>query len=1030
MSSFPLKAYRRKLLSSLLRGILPFWFIALAAGLLNIHQALQVLTAPVLIETAFRTAFLYLVLTALVVYLALAERLQFVLRAGAFLLVLYLIAMLGLAQSALFGDGRVILLAFIVFSGIFFDTRGGILALILSALTMLLMAILHVRGILYIPPGVEQHTRDPIAWLSGSFVLLTLGFGAWIIINLLLRHLERQRHELEKTRQHDQFMYRVLTTISTINQKIVRARHISPLLEQVAQELLTLQEYSFVWIGLVERDGMTIRPIVAVGKDEQIKERFAALLQEKALPCVRMALERGDFILVEQKDFCQMCPLLPECPQKRALVLPLIREGRKWGVLYLSHEEQPFLPEELRILEELAEDLAYALEKITAEEQTEALTHFAPQLLGIHTLDELWNSVMHNVQKILGADRVAIYTYDREKDRISCLRYSGLSEEYVEAVNRYFRDLPGSRVLRTSTPVVIQDVLAEPNLPLREEMLREGFRAYAVFPIFSTAGVVAAFVAYRNAPLPFTSHEIHTGQSITNFIAQALENLNLYERLRIQASDLGRLYAAAQDMAASLLDFTALLHILASHVLYALNATSCAILALDETQSALSILGEAWGEEAKEEERRSRIGERLSLQEFPTIVHTMKVSLPLTIHWDQGTFTPAEAQEFESYGSKSILLLPILVRGRILGLLQVRESRRRREFTQAEIRLAQALAGFGTILESAQLFQEVEKREAFFRTVIEHSAEGIGILDEQGFFRYLSPSTKRILGYSPEELEQASPFQCVHPDDQPLMEETWETLVRDADLIRQVSYRFRNVRGEWRYIEAVAHNLLHDPNVRGVVVNFRDITERIEFEQALQRYAQALSEAYDRTLEGWAKALELRDELTEDHTRRVVEMAVRFARLLGIDEAQLVHIRRGAILHDIGKMGIPDSILHKRGALTAEERRIVSRHPQLAYEMLYPIEFLRPALDIPYAHHERWDGKGYPRRLKGEEIPLAARIFSIVDVWDALTTDRPYRRAWARERALEYIRSQAGKMFDPSLVEFFIQHIDEITTLT
>lgn len=1023
-----LRTYRQELLNRLLRSILPLWFIALAAGLLNIHHALQVLTDPVLVETAFRTAFLYLILTALVVYLALAEAIRYFWRAAGFLLVLYLIATLGLAQAALFGDGRVILFAFIVFSGVFFDLRGGIFALALSALTMFLMGIFYVHGILYLPPGLEQSPHNPRAWFSGSFVLLALGFGGWMAIHLLIRHLEKQRQELEQTRRHEQFMHWLITTISTINQKIVRARHIPHLLEQVVQDLAA-QGYSFVWIGLLERDGISIRPMTVAGTDIQVKDRYFSLIQNGEIPCLHLALEQGSSVLIEQEDLCQTCPLLPNRPRRKVMVLPLIREGRRWGVLYLSHDAQPFFPEEMRILEELTDDLAYALEKITAEEQTEALIHFAPQLLTVHTLDEMWNSVMRTVHEILNADRVAIYTYDREKDRLSCLRYSGLSEEYVAAVNRHFRDLPGSRVLRSPQPVVVQDVLTEPSLPLREEMLREGFRAYAVFPIFSASGVVAAFVAYRNAPLPFTPHEIRIGQSITNFIAQALENLNLYERLRIQASDLGRLYATAQDMAASLLDFRTLLHTLANHVLHALNATSCAILSLDQTQSELSILSEVWSEEATDEERRSRVGEQLSLREFPNLLHALQIGLPLTLHQDQPTLVPAERRLFETYKVKSMLLLPILVRGRILGVLQVRESRQRREFTQAEIRLAQALAGFGTILESAQLFQEVEKREAFFRTVIEHSAEGIGILDENGFFRYLSPSVERILGYPLEEVEHASPFQCVHPEDQPLMQEAWEASIRQPDLILQVSYRFRNVRGEWRHLEAVARNLLHDPNVRGVVINFRDVTERIEFEQALQYYAQALAEAYDRTLEGWAKALELRDELTEDHTRRVVEMSVRFARLLGIDESQIVHIRRGAILHDIGKMAIPDSILHKRSALTAEEKRIIKRHPQLAYDMLFPIEFLRPALDIPYAHHERWDGKGYPRGLKGEAIPLAARIFSIVDVWDAVTSDRPYRRAWSCERALEYIRSQSGKMFDPSLVEFFIQHVDEITAL-
>ncbi|MEA2575068.1 MAG: hypothetical protein QOH93_2366, partial [Chloroflexia bacterium] len=162
----------------------------------------------------------------------------------------------------------------------------------------------------------------------------------------------------------------------------------------------------------------------------------------------------------------------------------------------------------------------------------------------------------------------------------------------------------------------------------------------------------------------------------------------------------------------------------------------------------------------------------------------------------------------------------------------------------------------------------------------------------------------------------------------------------------------------------------------------------------LQRSNIELGLAYDRTLEGWSGALDLRDKETEGHTQRVTEMAVRLARALGVRENALVHLRRGALLHDIGKMGIPDSILLKPGPLTDEEWVIMKRHPVYAHELLSPIDFLRPALDVPYCHHEKWDGTGYPRGLKGEQIPLSARIFAVVDVWDALSSNRPYRGAW------------------------------------
>ena len=179
----------------------------------------------------------------------------------------------------------------------------------------------------------------------------------------------------------------------------------------------------------------------------------------------------------------------------------------------------------------------------------------------------------------------------------------------------------------------------------------------------------------------------------------------------------------------------------------------------------------------------------------------------------------------------------------------------------------------------------------------------------------------------------------------------------------------------------------------------------------LQNVNKELFQAYDKTIEGWSRALDLRDKETEGHTQRVTEMTVKLAKAMGINDSEIVHIRRGALLHDIGKMGVPDAILHKPGPLNDEEWKIMRQHPQLAYDMLSPIAYLKPALDIPYCHHERWNGKGYPRGLKGEEIPLAARIFAVVDVWDALASDRPYRAAWPKEKVLEYIRVRIGTAF-------------------
>jgi PAS domain S-box-containing protein/putative nucleotidyltransferase with HDIG domain len=245
-----------------------------------------------------------------------------------------------------------------------------------------------------------------------------------------------------------------------------------------------------------------------------------------------------------------------------------------------------------------------------------------------------------------------------------------------------------------------------------------------------------------------------------------------------------------------------------------------------------------------------------------------------------------------------------------------------------------------------------------------------------------------------------------------------------------------------KFTSYLALPLIAKGQVKGVLEIFsrqqtRHDTEWLEFMEALaadaamaidhaelfgelQRSNDELTVAYDATIWGWSKALELRDQETQGHSERVVELTVLLARRMGMMESDMPLLRRGAILHDIGKMGVPDSILLKPGPLMAEERAIMRRHPEFAHQMLSAIPFLQDALDIPYCHHERWDGKGYPRGLQGEEIPLAARIFAVVDVWDALVSDRPYRQAWAKEKAFNYIKMQASKLFDPRVVAEFL----------
>jgi putative nucleotidyltransferase with HDIG domain len=201
------------------------------------------------------------------------------------------------------------------------------------------------------------------------------------------------------------------------------------------------------------------------------------------------------------------------------------------------------------------------------------------------------------------------------------------------------------------------------------------------------------------------------------------------------------------------------------------------------------------------------------------------------------------------------------------------------------------------------------------------------------------------------------------------------------------------------------------------------VTESALSEQHVAALNKELFLAYDSTLEGWAKALELKDKETEGHSRRVTDLTWQVAKRLGVPNEDRIQIRYGALLHDIGKMGLPDEILNKPASLSPEERRLVEQHPVIAYNLLKDVRFIQKALEVPYYHHEKWDGSGYPKGLRGEEIPLGARIFAVVDVWDALRSDRPYRDAWPEEKVIAYIREESGKHFDPRIVEIFLEEL-------
>jgi PAS domain S-box-containing protein len=330
-------------------------------------------------------------------------------------------------------------------------------------------------------------------------------------------------------------------------------------------------------------------------------------------------------------------------------------------------------------------------------------------------------------------------------------------------------------------------------------------------------------------------------------------------------------------------------------------------------------------------------------------------------------------------------------------------------------------------LEQKRLHDEKSKAdlalrdsEVRFRSLVQNLGDIITVHNLDSLIVYESPSASRILGYPPGDLIGKTLLDLIHQDDRKKIQNWLRLFLKREITDAAIEFRFLHASGKWVHLESTASHLNDPHGEDGIVITTRDITERKQAEEDLQRAHQELADAYNATIAGWSRALELRDHDTEGHTQRVTEMTVILARELKCSAEEIIHISRGSLLHDIGKMGVPDQILLKPGPLTEDEWLVMRRHPIYAYNMLHHIPYLSSALNISYCHHERWDGTGYPNGLKGEEIPLPARIFAVIDVWDALSSDRPYRDALPYDEVFKYVKDNAGTQFDPEIAKVFL----------
>jgi HD-GYP domain-containing protein (c-di-GMP phosphodiesterase class II)/putative methionine-R-sulfoxide reductase with GAF domain len=624
-------------------------------------------------------------------------------------------------------------------------------------------------------------------------------------------------------------------------------------------------------------------------------------------------------------------------------------------------------------------------------------------------------------------------------------------------------------VIKSKKPLRLKDVQKTRGVKPIMVGEMEPTRSILSVPLLAQDKIIGVLSAQSREPDVYSVEDQIFMETLASEAAVAFENARLFEEIRRRLAELESLSQVSVFLTSAIGLQPLLENILAS-ARNAIPAAEKGTILLTEPDGALRL-------HAMSGYADSRLIDLVVPDQKGYVSRVAREQIPIKIDDAHAEYEIPQNGTIEEIDAvQSGIAAPLIVKGKMIGVISLDNTSRKTAFTGSDLRLLVTFASSAAVaIENVRLFSETQQR--LHRLSALHSIDAVigasvdmhvtlnivleNVMSElkadAAAVLLFNPLT-RMLEYAAgrgfrvhsieglrlrlgEGLAGQSALQRRAINIADLQQANELEQVMEHPISGSTSLPLQYLEEE-NFVAYHAIPLIAKGQIQGVLEIFRRTPMQVDqdwmnfFEmlagqtaiaidngrlfENLQHTNLELTLAYDATIQGWSQALELRDEETEGHTRRVTDLTLRLIQALGVEEVEIEHARRGSLLHDIGKIAVPDSILLKCGPLDEHEWNVMRQHPQFAYNLLYPIVYLRPALHIPYCHHEKWDGSGYPRGLKGEEIPMVARIFTIVDVYDALISNRPYRLAWTPENALEYIREQSGKHFDPRVVKAFL----------